>query len=102
MLVVSGEVGTRATSQLEGQVRRVVAVVSAGSRDLTTDEAAEVLDAVGGVSIAMQGLLARMADLAARDVGRQALVVDDLRRAAAAASTLTDLVAVATGGLLDR
>jgi hypothetical protein len=79
-----------------------LAAADASAEDPAVSEAAEVLVAAGEVSAAIQRILARMADSAAQEFGRQALVVDDLRRAAAAASTLAELVTAASGGLPDR
>ncbi len=85
--------------QLEHQIRRLVEAVGGDVRGLTTDQVAELLDGTGAFGTAVQGLLVRLAERAAQDAGRQAQVVDDLRRAATAAATLTDLVAAARGGL---
>jgi hypothetical protein len=87
--------------QVDRQVRQLVEALSASGQDLTNQDAADVLAAVGDLGAAVHGLLTRMADQAGRDAGQQALVVQDLKQAAAAASKLTGLVAAARGSLVD-
>lgn len=78
-------------NELERQLRRTVAaMVQSIDGERSAADVAQLVEAAGALSSATNGLLDRLVNELAGEYGQQALAVAEARRAATAASALTN------------